>query len=214
MGGSPDYPCQARRSARPGVQALAIVRESDVVHKLFEEAPQRFGSISGGYTRVVKLDRRPGDASLMSLIELVRSEEKPKKKKKAKKKTEAKPAPVAAPEPVTEESAEAAEAAEPAAEEAVEATDAEAPAEAEAEAAEADRGRPKRRRRPTPQKKREKRRKPRRINNFASIPLHFKALSNRFDRGLSVLGKQPPQKPGVLEYWSVGGLHHATISLK
>ena len=44
-------------------QALAIVREKDVVHKLFENAAERFGATSGGYTRVVKLGRRPGDAA-------------------------------------------------------------------------------------------------------------------------------------------------------
>ena len=34
-------------------QALAIVREKEVVHKLFENAAERFGAISGGYTRIV-----------------------------------------------------------------------------------------------------------------------------------------------------------------
>jgi len=69
-------------------QALAIVREKDVVHKLFEEATERFGSISGGYTRVVKVGRRPGDAAPISIVELV-APEKSKKKDITKKKSKA-----------------------------------------------------------------------------------------------------------------------------
>ncbi len=69
-------------------QALAIIREKDVVHKLFAEAPERFGPVSGGYTRVVKVGFRPGDAAPISMVELVTPEVKKKKarrKKKAKK---------------------------------------------------------------------------------------------------------------------------------
>jgi len=65
-------------------QALAIVREKEVVHKLFEEAAQRYGSVSGGYTRIVKLGRRRGDAAPISLVELLTPEPPKKKKKKAK----------------------------------------------------------------------------------------------------------------------------------
>jgi len=65
-------------------QALSIVREKGVVHKLFEEASERFGYISGGYTRVVKVGRRAGDAAPLSVIELIKFE-KPKKKTRRKK---------------------------------------------------------------------------------------------------------------------------------
>jgi large subunit ribosomal protein L17 len=71
-------------------QALAIIRERDVVQKLFDEAPKRFGGSQGGYTRVVKIGYRPGDAAPISLVELVSA--KPPKKKPAKKKKAAKAA--------------------------------------------------------------------------------------------------------------------------
>ena len=52
-------------------QALAVIREKDVVHKLFNEAAERFSGRQGGYTRVVKMGFRPGDAAQIALIELV-----------------------------------------------------------------------------------------------------------------------------------------------
>lgn len=70
-------------------QALSIVREKDVVHKLFAEAVERYGAVSGGYTRVIKLGRRPGDAAPISLVELLSSEDVKKKKTKKKKKGKA-----------------------------------------------------------------------------------------------------------------------------
>jgi large subunit ribosomal protein L17 len=68
-------------------QALSIVREKDVVYKLFEEASEKYGAVAGGYTRIVKLGRRSGDAAPISMVELIskeKSKEKTKKKKKIK----------------------------------------------------------------------------------------------------------------------------------
>jgi large subunit ribosomal protein L17 len=70
-------------------QALAIVREKEVVHKLFAEAAERFSGSAGGYTRVVKLGMRPGDAAPIALVELIVPEAKPKKKKAKKKSAKA-----------------------------------------------------------------------------------------------------------------------------
>ncbi len=70
-------------------QALAIVQEPAVVHKLFEKAAERFGKVAGGYTRTTKVGFRPGDNAPMTLVELIGLEEEGKKKKKPKKKTAA-----------------------------------------------------------------------------------------------------------------------------
>jgi large subunit ribosomal protein L17 len=67
-------------------QAMAIVREKDVVHKLFAEAASRFGAIAGGYTRLVKVARRPGDAAAMVLVELTAAVKAAAKGKKGKAK--------------------------------------------------------------------------------------------------------------------------------
>jgi large subunit ribosomal protein L17 len=66
-------------------QALAVVKSKDVVHKLFEEAPERFGQRAGGYTRVIKIGRRSGDAAPISLVEFVVPEKKKERKKKKPK---------------------------------------------------------------------------------------------------------------------------------
>jgi large subunit ribosomal protein L17 len=51
--------------------ARRVVRDRGAVLKLFDELAPRFAGRHGGYTRIIKLDQRPGDAASMSLLELM-----------------------------------------------------------------------------------------------------------------------------------------------
>jgi large subunit ribosomal protein L17 len=52
-------------------QAVAFLRSKDIVHKLFTELGPRFAQRPGGYSRIVRIGPRPGDAAEMVYLELV-----------------------------------------------------------------------------------------------------------------------------------------------
>jgi len=77
-------------------QAARVVKDNEVLQKLFEDIGPRFAERPGGYTRILKTGFRKGDNAPMSILELVdarvaveaepeAAEKEPKKKKAAAK---------------------------------------------------------------------------------------------------------------------------------
>jgi large subunit ribosomal protein L17 len=78
-------------------QIMSVINDKEVVKELFNEIIKKIGDRPGGYTRIVKLGNRMGDAAEMAILELVdfndvinakAEEHKEKRESKAKSKKE------------------------------------------------------------------------------------------------------------------------------
>ncbi len=55
-------------------QAIAKIRDIDAVKILFDEIAPKYADRPGGYTRIIKLGQRRGDAAEMCILQLVEAE--------------------------------------------------------------------------------------------------------------------------------------------
>ena len=52
-------------------EAMAFITKEDVVKKLFDQIAPKYADRNGGYTRIVRIGPRRGDAAEMAVVELI-----------------------------------------------------------------------------------------------------------------------------------------------
>lgn len=52
-------------------QALSFLTKEDVAHKLFSQTAAKYSDRNGGYTRIVRIGPRRGDAAEMAIVQLI-----------------------------------------------------------------------------------------------------------------------------------------------
>jgi large subunit ribosomal protein L17 len=65
--------------------AARSIRNREVLQKVFGELKERYATRPGGYTRIVQVGFRQGDAADMAILELVDRKEKPAAEKEVEK---------------------------------------------------------------------------------------------------------------------------------
>ena len=95
-------------------QVYGFITKESVAKKVIDEIGPKYADRDGGYTRIMKLGPRKGDASEVVILELVTEPVQPKASNKKAKATKVAPAPVKeeeteAPAEETEQTEEAAE---------------------------------------------------------------------------------------------------------
>jgi large subunit ribosomal protein L17 len=80
-----------RESLHARRQVMTMVPDTEVVGTLFDTIAARFSDRNGGYTRIIKTGRRPGDNAPMVILELVDRVEGGKERKDGDEKKEKTP---------------------------------------------------------------------------------------------------------------------------